>query len=174
MKKMFLVLFLIIMLCGCKKVEEENYKYYTIKELGPDAKVYTGITESRAPQTYAVADITPENYEMRVHGLFYEVSTDKYILLKEFRSINDFDFYNNKLYIADGDLMEYKLNKKEIKGNKVNLSYNGAGISVYQIDYIKDDYIYLYGLSYNKDKGLHDSLGFKCSLSDYKCVEFED
>lgn len=174
MKKIFVLLALCILcFCGCTKQDKyDSFEHYDLLDKDTTSTNYSFYNDNNQKETYIVTDITPENSEEIINGLFYKVEDNDYILIDSFSSCNnsadykskeDNYFYNNKLYIircSGGLVSEYNLNGAET--SKRDLSSN-FGILNASITDIKDGYVYITG----KNKKL------KCSQKTYECTEIQ-
>ncbi len=174
MKKIFVLLVLCILcFCGCTKQDKyDSFEHYDLLDKDTTSTNYSFYNDNNQKETYIVTDITPENSEEIINGLFYKVDDNDYILIDSFSSCNnsadykskaDNYFYNNKLYIircSGGLVSEYNLNGAET--SKRDLSSN-FGILNASITDIKDGYVYITG----KNKKL------KCSQKTYECTEIQ-
>lgn len=175
MKKIFVLLALCILcFCGCTKQDRyDSFEHYDLLDKDTTSTNYSFYNDNNQKETYIVTDITPENSEEVINGLFYKVGHNDYILIDSFSSCNDPGaytgeknnyFYNDKLYISrcsGGLMLEYTLNgaettKKDLSSSQMR-TYGAA------ITDIKDGYIYIEGIKKNK----------KCSQETYECTEIQ-
>lgn len=106
MKKLMLICIMLLLLTGCElNSDYENFEHYDLKD--KEVQYYECLDDDHIKRTYAVADITPENYESKLRGLFYQVDNDDYILLDKI-DLYYYDeghssaynaMYDNKLYV---------------------------------------------------------------------------
>lgn len=174
MKKTTLLLILCILcFCGCTKQDKyDSFEHYDLLDKDTTSTNYSFYNDNNQKETYIVTNITPENSEEIINGLFYKVGDNDYILIDSFSSCNNPNghksekhnyFYNNKLYIircSGGTVYEYTLNREET--TKKDLSSQIVLYNASIID-IKNGYIYIEG----KDKNI------KCSQKTYECSELE-
>ena len=106
MKKLILMSIMLLCLTGCNNEElYADYEHYDLKD--KELQYYNCLDDEHIKRTYVVADITPEEYESKLRGLFYQVDEDDYILLDKIdlyyydeghsRTYNA--MYDNKLYV---------------------------------------------------------------------------
>lgn len=201
MKKIFLNLICILLLCGCSTSKDEysNYKHYDLTGYNHEIYSYLRRTNdtdnSLVKEVYAVSILTSANQEEVLgydEGVFYQVGKNDYILLDSFSSRSNDKYnkkeytllYKNKLYIIRNNsniVFEYELNRENPK--RKDLSFDLSEImkaeilmsDIYRIEDVDDEYIYFIGSirGYNGDIPVDDRRGvqMKCSLKDYKCVE---
>ena len=193
MKRKFISLLLILLLCGCsdKSNRYENYQHYDIKKF-KEINSHTFYSE-KGEETYIVADISPEIAEGRDNAIFYKIGDNDYILLDEF-SVNsyysdltnpekytyfDYDKYSGekRLFIvrnSGATLWEYKFNEEKYEKidlmhrlDNTSISSNPQNYVLYSsIEKVDSDNIYYRGSIHNTDQV---GLLVKCSLSTYKC-----
>lgn len=179
MKKILIFLLLFLTLCGCSKKNQDkfaDYKHYNLSE--KDIFTYSYVPEYGVNNTYAIADITSENSEIGIRGLFYKISSDDFILLDEIEHRDRHQSTNNKYNLFDGNklyaigngssplITEYTLNYEKIgkKELQFEMPESDSGILISTIDHLQDNYIYFSAFTdYNGNKIL------KCSLDTYKC-----
>lgn len=174
-KNLILLAICILCFCGCSKKEEyEDFKHYDLLDNDTTSMSYSFYDDDKhQKETFVVTDITPENSEEVINGLFYKVGYNDYILIDSFSSCNDPGaytgkkinyFYNDKLYIircSGGLMLEYTLNSAET--TKKDLSSSQLRTYGATIIDVKDGYIYIEGIK--KDK--------KCSQETYECTEIQ-
>lgn len=182
MKKVILLSLFLLCLGGCggKKLYAD-YEHYDLK--GKEVQYYECLDDEHIKRTYAVADITPENYESKLRGLFYQVGEDDYILLDKIdlyyydeghsRSYNA--MYDNKLYVLGepesediyGDVIVYTLNREDFTIKEIDFDFSSlpdkVDLAYRKIKNVDNSYIYFYSAFMNDDDYV------KCSLEDYKC-----
>lgn len=187
MKKIIFMCTIMLLLTGCS---EENlyadYEHYDLK--GKEVQYYECLDNERIKRTYAIADITPEEYESHLRGLFYQVGENDYILLdtielpyyEEQNSRGYNIIYDNKLYVrgasetagVNGDALEYTLNREKFTIKEIDFQYptlpEGKDLASLRFKNIDHNCIYLYNYS------MGDDTYIKCSLEDYTCEYVED
>ncbi len=175
-KNIFILLFLILCICGCEKNNlYADFKHYDLKEHDITNR-YSYVDDNNHKHEYIITDITPENSEEIINGLFYKVADGDYILLDEINSCNSSEayksknqnyFYDNKLYInrcSGGTVLEYTLSGS--KTSKIDLlSKLDSKLMLISIDNVDNDYIY-----YNGSPSISSTSKIvKCSRNNYKC-----
>lgn len=175
MRKLIIILFCCLFLCGCGQNKYNDFEHYDLKEHDTTIK-HVYMDDNSILHEYVITDITPEESLEIVNALFYKVAEDDYILLDEIRfcdSPNSYQnpkhayFYNNKLYIAGcsgGLLLEYTLDGSSIE--KVDLLAKlDSKYMLYSIDNVDDEYIY-----YGGKESISSPIEIiKCSRSTYEC-----
>lgn len=177
MKKIFLCLGTVLLLCGCSN-EKDLYEHYNLKD--KDLNKYTYINDYGRKEVYALVDITPHSYESILTGLFYKVGEDDYILLGKLESSSKsaykkksmYQFYEDKLYgVGNGDTpmaFVFDLKGKDSSIKELNFKYNDQIVGTTSItNSIEDNYINFYGIVYIDEH--NTSKYFRCSLKDYQC-----
>jgi len=174
MKKFFLCLICLLLLNGCFK--KDDFKHYDLR--GKPVITYT----SDGKNKYVLSDITPENYESVLTGLFLEVDYKDYILLETLESSTTsaynkqdiYTFHDGKLYgVGNGDtpmIFEIDLKGKnsklkelnfKVKGTENSIFGNANILNVYNDRLTISGYIFIENNSYKKN--------FICSLTNYEC-----
>lgn len=175
-KNIFILLFLILCVCGCEnKNQYTDFKHYNLKDYDITNK-YSFVDDNNYKHEYVITDITPENSEEIINGLFYKVANNDYILLDEIKSCNSSEafksknqnyFYNDKLYVnrcSGGVVLEYTLSGSKTS-KKDLLSKLDSKLMLTSINNVDDDYIY-----YNGSSSISGSTEVtKCSRKNYKC-----
>ena len=187
MKKLIFMCTIMLLLTGCSEEDlYADYEHYDLK--GKEVQYYECLDNEHIKRTYAVADITPEEYESHLRGLFYQVGENDYSLLDKIdlyyydegnsRTYNT--MYDNKLYVLgepesediDGDVIVYTLNREEFTIKEIDFQYptlpEGKDLAFLRFKNIDYNFIYLYNYS------MGDDAYIKCSLEDYTCVYVED
>ena len=161
-----------------------GYEHYGLTE--KNAYIYT-FHHDDGKRTYAISDITPEEYETYLEGIFYEVNEDDYILIEKFdtpnRTIKEGSIstyhYSNYFYTnnnledklitlrSTNYVMEYTLKEEKIEKKEINFDYSQINSIPFlkRIEKIEDEYIYF--MAQNKN---NEELNIKCSLKDYICT----
>ncbi len=175
-KNVVILLFLILCVCGCENNSQyTDFKHYNLKNYDITNR-YSYVDDDNHKHEYIITDITPENNEERISGLFYKVTDDDYILLDEINSCNSSEayknknqnyFYGDKLYVnrcSGGVVLEYTLSGS--KTSKIDLlSKLDSKLMLTSIKNVDDDYIY-----YNGSASISSSDEVvKCSRNSYKC-----
>ena len=180
MKKIFiLVLFIFCyIVTGCTK-EEREFQHYDLK--GKALNTYIYYSDERGEEVYALANMTPSNYESCLTGLFYKVAENDYILLdtlefnqkEAYKKDNVYQFYENKLYgIGNGNspmVFEIELSAEESKMQEIDYLVDEQ-INPFLVTSIKDinhDEILYYGYA-TIDEDSQSAL-ISCSISTYEC-----
>ena len=184
MKKYLLLLFslfIFILITGCSIKEKDttdDYEHYDLK--GKDLINHSCYDDEGHKCEYALADIAPEKSEMTNYGLFYKLSDDDYILIDTITPglyAEDVSvFVENRMFLANGEIIEYSLNRENVTKKKLNFYYNDKDISslVTQIHYIEKGNIYFTILT-DDEEGKHIiHVNLECSLSNYKCEKLDD
>lgn len=179
----------IMLLCltGCSEEElYADYEHYDLKD--KELEYYNCLDDEHIKRTYVVADITPEEYESKLRGLFYQVGEDDYILLDKIdlyyydetnsRAYNA--MYDNKLYVLgrpesediDGNIIVYTLNREEFSIKEIDFDFSSLPDNI-DLDYreiknVDNNYIYFNNYS------MEDNAYIKCSLKDDICEYVED
>ncbi|HIS91133.1 MAG TPA: hypothetical protein IAC20_05695 [Candidatus Faecisoma merdavium] len=177
MKKTLLIFVFIIFLCGCNNANENkfsNYEHYDLS--GKNLIKYNFVDKNNIMQNYAIADITPDSYEISVYGLFYQVSENDYILLDKIQSNKSKEdiirFQYNKLYVIGmGETpgnYEYILNQEKITKKELIFEFS-KGFIIRSIKDVKDNEIYYYALINEDSSNNNINVELICSLSTYKC-----
>ena len=179
MKKIFLVCIgVILLLCGCSD-EFSGFEHYDLS--GKDLNVYNYYDDVRGKETYVLADMTPENYESCLTGLYYKISDNDYILLERLES-STFDaykkdfiyqFYDGKLYgIGRGSnlplMFTIELKGKDSVLDGISFKVGDKGIGPTSIENIENNTIKVYGYIRLDDEPVA-SRHFDCSLETYQC-----
>lgn len=136
---------MILLLCGCSD-EFSGFEHYDLS--GKDLNVYNYYDDVRGKEVYVLADMTPENYESCLTGLYYKISDNDYILLERLES-STFDAY-----------------KKDF----IYQFYDGKlyGIGPTSIENIENNTMKVYGYIKLDDEPVA-SRHFDCSLETYQC-----
>ena len=153
MKKLFIILMLVLVVCGCSNSSKKGtFKHYDLKD--KDLNPYSYIYEDGSSDLYVLADMTGKDSLAVMTGLFYKVGEDDYILLDTFESsqteaydtpssfIYELDRENSKMIDVDFKYKDKKIipsSIKDVDGNKIVFSV------------------------YNDDNK------YVCNLSNYKC-----
>lgn len=177
MKRVLLIFISLIILCGCNdksKNDFSNYEHYNLN--GKDVIYHKYIDNNNLTHRYAIADITPDAYEISQYGLFYQISADDYILIDRIESTEKKEnisiFYENKLYVIsmgeNPGNFEYTLNREKLEKKELNFKFS-KGFLTRNIEKVKEDEIYYYALSNDDLTGNSTYIELKCSLSTYKC-----
>lgn len=180
MKKIFMLLIGVILVCGCQNKENnyDSFKHYELNQSQKD--YYNYIDKNGKTEVYVIADITPENYEYKLDGLFYEISNNDYILLDEIENNNSKVFqHENKLYVTACNSMchyEYTLDKEKTSKKELNFKVSEVGkqLTLYEAIDLKDNNIYYRAKMY--DSSIDETYWgkeyvLKCDLKTYKCEE---
>ena len=181
MKKSFILSLLIIcfLVTGCNE-DDGKFEHYDLKN--KDLRTYVYYSDKRGKEIYALADITPSNYEACLTGLFYKVAENDYILLEtlEFNQRESYkkdfvyQFYENKLYgIGNGDspmVFEIELKGTESKIEEVEYKVDNKinPFLITQIRHIDNNEILYYG--HATIDGNNSSTLINCSTSKYECT----
>lgn len=184
--RLLLIFSSILLLNGCAKKDTnlDNYEHYNLT--GKDiAVVYNYYFEDNSKNyKYVIADITPENSDVVINGLFCQISNDDYILLDTFESKgNQINYRNRNTYIYEGKLyiirniysskiMEYSLHGINIEKNEFIVEFDDRRLILSYIENVDNEYIYLYGRIYGSGSTAINSnqyLHVKCSKIDHKC-----
>lgn len=177
MKKIVMLLILLLTLSGCNNKNENKYDDFEHHDLSEkDIISYIYIDDDGLQDKYAVADITPKSHEIFVYGLFYQISSDDFILLTKIESSIQKEyatkFYENKLYVLDqsGDTynIEYTFDKEKITKKELNFKFYKDFVP-YSINDIKENSIYYSAHTNDDSTGYSISIKIKCSLDNYKC-----
>lgn len=89
-KNLILLAICILCFCGCSKKDEyEGFKHYDLLDNDTTSMSYSFYDNNNQKETFVVTDITPENSEEVINGLFYKVGHNDYILIDSFSSCND-------------------------------------------------------------------------------------
>lgn len=177
MKNLILMVIMLLCLTGCSEEKlYADYEHYDLK----DKRIFTYncLNDERIKQTYAIADITPNNFEgQSIRGLFYQVNGNDYILLDKIESGNYTEDENDKFNVINGNklyaignlsspaVVVYNLDGINTTKEELNFTLNNKIIIIESIDSIKNDNIYF--LTY-------DNKIAECSLEDYTCEYIED
>ena len=183
MKKiLMMVLIILLLFSGCSN-ENKEFEHYDLTNY---EKLTYKVVGNFEENIYAIADITPENYEMKIYGLFYKISDNDYILLDKIEngSLNEEENYliNNKLYVNSHNAShhyEYTLLKDKTTKKELNFDYSSVGkqIRMYYPTKVEDNYIYYYSVMYDSTIDLEywgKKYILKCSLEDYKCIDSKE
>lgn len=179
MRKILLIclLSLCLLLTGCSK-EKDIYEHYDL--IDKDLNIYNYYDEKYGMQTYALADITPENYESVLTGFFYEVKNNDYVLLETlelstnnaYNNDNMYQFYNNKLYgVGNGNtpmMFEIELKGKNSAIKEINFKMNDRAVGPTSIKNIENDIITVFAYSSSESQAIVTNY-FDCSLKTYQC-----
>lgn len=176
MKRLLLILILGICLCGCNKENKNNFSNFEHYDLSGKDAIYHTYVDNNVMHKYAIADITPDSYELSVYGLFYQVSDNDYILLDKIESTGIKEdigkFYENKLYVISmGDTSgnyEYTLNQEKITKEELVFEFS-EGFLARSIKDVNKNEIYYKVLTNDENTGSSISVLLRCSLSTYKC-----
>lgn len=185
MKKKFIIIFsiicLIIIICfvmikfSSHKNKYDNFEHYDLE--GKDTNSYT-LVKGLEKETYVLADITPDNYELILTGFFYKVADNDYILLETLESSKTeaykkdfvYQFYGDKLYgIGNPMIFEIELNKENSQIKELEFTLNGKTnpFFINRMEGIQNNIITFSGSIYLND---HSELrNFNCSLKNYEC-----
>ena len=187
MKKLILMSIMLLCLTGCNNEElYADYEHYDLKD--KELQYYNCLDDEHIKRTYVVADITPENYESKLRGLYYQVDEDDYILLDKIdlyyydeghsRTYNA--MYDNKLYVLgrpesediDGSVIVYTLNREEFSITGLDFDFSSLPDNIdrasQRIKNVDNNYIYFNNYS------MEANAYVKCSLKDYTCKYIED
>lgn len=183
MKKIIFLCTMILLLTGCSKENlYADYEHYDLKN--KEAQYYECLDDEHVKRTYAVADITPEEYESHLRGLFYQVGENDYILLDqiEYNSYEESHsrelniIFDNELYmIGNGSsamVTKYTLNGAEFIKEDLTFSFPDLD------DYNLPSHYYPFGSF--KDINLdyiyfgNETVTTRCSLEDYECEYIEN
>lgn len=180
MKKILIIIMLGILITGCSKEDKyKDFKHYDLSD--NDIISYTYQNKDKYKEIYALADITPDNYEANLTGFFYKVNDNDYILLETLEYTTKdaykydylYTFYDNKLYgIGNGDtpmIFEIELNKEKSTLKELNFIVNNHNDTfsmpsikmIYNNSITFSGYIFIDNQTQNKE--------FICSLNDYTC-----
>lgn len=187
MNKRILICFVIILLsCGCSKEDEyANYEHYDLK--GKSFEPYYYGNGDKPSDLYVLVDLTSNNDEATVTGLFYKVDDNDYILLEKLYSATEeaynkgfqYQFYENKLYglgcWGSPMVFEIELNGKDSKLQELHfkLKDSNKGFLIERIiNNIKDDMIDFEGITSNEEHNFFAK--FRCSLTTYECEMLGD
>ena len=180
MRMLFVILILVICLCGCNNENKNNFSNFEHYDLSKKDAIYHTYVNNNVMNKYAIADITPDSYEMSVCGLFYQVSDNDYVLLDKIESTAVMDdiskFYENKLYVIGmGDTpgnYEYTLNQEKITKKELVFEFS-KGFLARSIKNVNKNEIYYKVLTNDEDTSNSISIVLRCSLSTYKCETSE-
>lgn len=180
MRMLFVILILGICLCGCNNENKNNFSNFEHYDLSKKDAIYHTYADNNVMNKYAIADITPDSYEMSVYGLFYQVSDNDYVLLDKIESTAIMDdiskFYENKLYVIGmGDTpgnYEYTLNQEKITKKELVFDFS-KGFLARSIKDVNKNEIYYKVLTNDEDTSSSISIVLRCSLSTYKCKTSE-
>lgn len=178
MKKYLLIGFsIILMLSGCGK---DSFEHYDLRNASVYPYTYNGTDH------YVLSDITPENSESILTGLFYQIDYKDYILLETlesstvdaYKNSSMYQFYDDKMYgVGNGDtpmIFEIDLKGKKSTMRELNFKVKGTDNNIFgNIDLIKREKNYLYFRGYIFIDEHSYKKDFICSLIDYQC-EFMD
>ena len=97
MKKLFIILMLVLVVCGCSNSSKKGtFKHYDLKD--KDLNPYSYIYEDGSSDLYVLADMTGKDSLAVMTGLFYKVGEDDYILLDTFESSQTEAYVKNSIY----------------------------------------------------------------------------
>lgn len=199
MKKVLIVFFLVIILCGCgsKDNKYKNYDHYDLSRYNYKPINYTrdktGPWHDIVEENYAVA-VLVEDYEKvegYEEGLLYKVGENDYILLDSFLgcetcyNIDGYNYlYKDKLYVKRETIgiYEYTLNKEKTEKKKLEFNYDlifdnykelnpTKYLTGYKIDEVNDEYIFFKGAYIYNIPNI--KINMKCSLKDLICEEYK-
>ena len=180
MKKYIAILLLMILcVCGCEYNNiYEGFEHYDLNYVPKKLHI------DENGNFYAVTDITKEQDEGGVNGVFYKINEHDYILLDKigccgyteaYKEDSYTFFYKNKLYLirCTGNLLEYTLNEE--KYEKRELEFDTQAISSKPLEYVQlnsitkvsDNKIYYKGSIHNTYR---TNLDIVCSLDTMKCT----
>lgn len=177
MKKIIIFITITLLLCGCTNQKEDNYEHYQLEDDYYNAYTYTNDNGNK--ETYALKDITLEEYQSVVTGLFYKVGNNDYILLDKLESViadasNQkyvYQFYEDKLYgLGSGNTpitFEYQLNGTKSKLKELKFKVEDTIIYPTALIEIKNNSIILKGYIKNQEQ---ETKTFICSLDNYNCT----
>lgn len=172
MKKLFIILMLVLVVCGCSNSSKKGtFKHYDLKD--KDLNPYSYIYEDGSSDLYVLADMTSKDSLAVMTGLFYKVGEDDYILLDTFESSQTEAYVKNSIYsfvfdklygIGNGDTPSsfiYELDRENSKMIDVDFKYNDKKIIPSSIKDVDGNKIVF--SVYNDDNK------YVCNLSNYKC-----
>lgn len=180
MKRVLFILFILFLTCGCdNKNKWDDYEHYNLNDKNPI--IYSYYDEYS--NIYAVADITPENYEIGLLGFFYQVDKNDYILIDSIeynRLPLDLiaKFYDDKLYVigstGDSGFYSYELQHENL--NKKEVSFESRKkFTPIEINKIEKGKLYLRAWTSDDDgKMAVVSANVECQISNYKCEINDD
>lgn len=175
MKKLIICVVIILTLCGCENKKSDKYEHYQLSDSYYNKYVY--VNNKNKEEIYALKDMTEEEYQSVITGLFYKVGNDDYILLDRLESsfkdaFNEkkvYQFYQDKLYgLGSGNtptIFIYQLNGTKSKITKIGLKSDGVSITPTSLENVNANEIILKG--YLNDYLKTDT--FICSLDNYSC-----
>lgn len=171
MKKLFIILMLVLVVCGCSNSKKGTFKHYDLKD--KDLNPYSYIYEDGSSDLYVLADMTGKDSLAVMTGLFYKVGEDDYILLDTFESSQTEAYVKNSIYsfvfdklygIGNGDTPSsfiYELDRENSKMIDVDFKYKDKKIIPSSIKDVDGNKIVF--SVYNDDNK------YVCNLSNYKC-----
>lgn len=186
MKKLFIIILVLVtvLVGGCSKRDElDEYEHYDLKDKDTSAYYSYIDEENNQIYEYIVADISIENAVTdMIHGLFFEVGRDDYILLDKIEVCNGdresykyqsyTRFYDNKLYInrcSGAVALEYTLDGRKI--TKVDMASKlEKPLLLSSIKEIDENYIFYSA----KKHYTSEYQTLRCSREDYKCEIIDD
>lgn len=175
MKKVILILILMIFICGCKK--QDTFKHYDLSNV--ESTYFTQVLDD-GEKIYALSDITPDDYESTLTGLFLKINEKDYILLETLESsINDaykskllYYFYYDKLYgVGSGNTPKSFIIELEGKNSilkEIDYKFNNNVIIPSSIKSVDDDYIEISGTVFINEHS--ESKNFICDKINYECT----
>lgn len=180
MKKIIVIIFVCIALCGCGKKDNKYAKYEHFGSEVFNESISHTFYNNNEKSTYVVADITIQpDPNAHADAVFYKVGDDDYILLAKRDYIVE-DNYNddktffyqdeknniNKLYAIRNTgnvLLEFTFNKEKITRKELAFDMSRVGKKVDTIKMVSKEFIYY---------GTYDELlNIKCSLTSMICEE---
>lgn len=177
-KSNLLLIGIILLLCGCNNDQYNDFEHYDL--VNKDLNVYNYYDEKYGMQTYALADMTPENYESVLTGFLYKVKNNDYILLEKLESStrnaynndNIYQFYDNKLYgVGNGNtpmMFEIELKGKNSVIKEIDFKMNNRSVGPTSIKNIENDIITVFGYSSSESQAIVTNY-YDCSLKTYQC-----
>lgn len=175
MKKIIIFITITLLLCGCTGKKEQNYKHYQLEDGYYNTYTYTNDNGNK--ETYALKDITLEEYQSVVTGLFYKVGNNDYILLDKLESVitdasnqkSVYQFYEDKLYgLGSGNtpiIFEYQLDGTKSKLKELKFKIEDTNIYPTSLIEIKNNSIILKGYIKRQETKV-----FICLLNNYNCT----
>lgn len=174
-----LMIVILLIAIGCSnKNKWDGYQHYSLNDKEPILYSYY----DEYTNVYAVADITPENYEVGVLGIFYQIEKNDYILIDSIECNKNIDliakFYDDKLYVigavGNSGFYTYELHHENLKKEEVSFESRKKFTPI-EIDKIEKGKIYLRAwTSDDEGKMAVVSANVECQLSNYKCEINDD
>lgn len=177
MKKLIICVVIILTLCGCENKKSDKYEHYQLSDSYYNKYVY--VNNKNKEEIYALKDMTEEEYQSVITGLFYKVGNDDYILLDKLESLitdasnqkSVYQFYEDKLYgLGSGNTpitFEYQLNGTKSKLKELNFKVEDTSIYPTALIEIKNNSIILKGYIKSQEQETRTLI---CSLDNYNCT----